>query len=96
METRLLEGEIEVKFAFEYTTNARVTTADDFSNFGWLRLATGIEDYVYPNLSHQKQLLEYLLKNSRYPRFVVTRVYHYLEFDLRQILAKEMRKKGLL
>ncbi len=93
LKTRLVPEELEVKYAIGYTINQKVTTVDDYSNFAWLRLATGIEKYIYPNLSHQKQLLEFLLANSRQPKFVITRVYHYLQFELYQQLTTEILKR---
>jgi len=83
--TKLLpEGhpELEVKFAIGYTINNKVLTADDYSNFGWLRLAKARTGMLYPNLCDQKQLLQLLLGESPFPRFLTTRVYHYLQFEL--------------
>lgn len=80
--TRLEPHPLEVKFAIGYTINTKVVTIDDYSNFGWLRMATGVAGIVYPNLADQKQLLEYLMSHSKYPRFIVTRVYHYLQNEM--------------
>lgn len=74
--------ELEIRFAIGYNINNKVLTVDDYSNFGWLRLAKANQGMLYPNLSDQKQLLEFLLKQSNYPRFIITRVYHYLQFEL--------------
>ncbi len=89
--------EVEVKFAMGYTINNKVVTVDDYSNFGWLRLAKARKGMLYPNLSDQKQLLEFLLAESRYPRFLITRVYHYLQFELyeRLVIAISKREKNL-
>ncbi len=90
LKTKLLpesEPEIEVKFAIGYTINNKVLTADDYSNFGWLRLAKARTGMLYPNLSDQKQLLELLIDQSKYPSFLITRVYHYLQFELYEKLA---------
>lgn len=80
--TRLALNPLEVKFAIGYTFNTKVVTIDDYSKFGWLRMATGMEGIVYPNLADQKQLLEYLMGHSKYPRFIVTRVYHHLQNEM--------------
>ena len=87
LQTKLLPQVLKVKFAIGYTINSRVVTVDDYSNFGWLRLATGLEDIIYPNLSDQKQLLDYLRQQSKQPQFVVTRIYHYLQTDLYHYLT---------
>ncbi len=79
--------ELEVRFAIGYTINNKIFTVDDYSNFGWLRLAKASKGRLYPNLSDQKQLLEFLLDQSQYPRFLITRVYHYLQFELYEKLA---------
>jgi hypothetical protein len=93
LKTRLLPDQIEVLFALGYTMNQKVVTVDDYSNFSWLRLATGLNDIIYPNLAHQKQLLDYLAKHSKYSKFVISRVYHYLEFALLQDLKKEILRR---
>ncbi|HYH03517.1 MAG TPA: hypothetical protein VEC37_10470 [Bacillota bacterium] len=93
LQTRLLPEELEVKFAIGYAINSKLVTVDDYSNFSWLRMCTGINDILYPNLAHQKQLLDYILAHSKQPRFVVTRVYQYLQFELYQYLATEIIKQ---
>jgi hypothetical protein len=93
LKTKLLPGELEVLFALGYTMNQKVVTVDDYSNFSWLRLATGLNDIIYPNLAHQKQLLDYLMKHSKYSKFVISRVYHYLEFALLHELMAEVLKR---
>lgn len=93
LQTKLLTGTLIVKFAIGYTFNTKVVTVDDYSKFSWLRLATGIPDYLYPNLAHQKQLLDYLLAHSKQPKVVVTRVYHYLQFELLQQIMDEIIKR---
>lgn len=100
LSTKLLpedHPEIEVKFAIGYTINQKVLTADDYSNFGWLRLAKTRSGMLYPNLSEQKGLLQLLLDESQYPRFLITRVYHYLQFELYEKLASAIleRENGL-
>lgn len=89
LKTKLLpnQPELEVKFAIGYTINNQVLTVDDYSNFGWLRLAKAKTGMLYPNLSEQKQLLQLLLVESKYPRFLITRIYHYLQFELYEKLA---------
>lgn len=89
LKTKLLpnQPEFEVKFAIGYTINNQVLTVDDYSNFGWLRLAKARTGMLYPNLSEQKQLLQLLLAESKYPRFLITRIYHYLQFELYEKLA---------
>ncbi|TCL57105.1 hypothetical protein EDC14_10478 [Hydrogenispora ethanolica] len=89
--TRLLPESVEVKFAVGYTLNSKVVTVDDYSNLGWLRLATGVADMLYPNLSDQKQLLQYIIQRTTYPRFVTTRVYHYLQNELYRELAAAIK-----
>jgi hypothetical protein len=93
LRTKLVSDELTVKFAIGYTMHSKVITVDDYSNFSWLRLATGIEDYIYPNLCHQKQLLEYLLTHSKQPKFIITRVYHYFQEDVREYLIGEILKR---
>jgi hypothetical protein len=93
LKTKLIADELRVKFAIGYTMHSKVVTIDDYSNFGWLRLATGIEDFIYPNLCHQKQLLDYLLAHSKQPKFIITRVYDYLQTDLHQCLTQEILKR---
>jgi len=88
--------ELEVKFAIGYTINNKLVTADDYSNFGWLRMAKPKQGMVYPNLSDQKQLLEFLLAHSRYPRFIITRVYHYLQFEIYEKLVKAISEREKL
>lgn len=99
LSTKLLPGypELEVKFAIGYTINHKVLTADDYSNFGWLRLAKARDGMLYPNLSEQQGLLQLLLEESQYPRFLITRVYHYLQFELYEKLASAIleRENGL-
>jgi hypothetical protein len=90
LRTRLVADDLPVKFAIGYTMHSKVVTVDDYSNFGWLRLATGIENFVYPNLCHQKQLLDYLMSHAKYPKFVITRVYYYLQNDIYDFLVKEI------
>ncbi|HOJ78554.1 MAG TPA: hypothetical protein PLZ08_10570 [Bacillota bacterium] len=90
LETNIVPEVLSVKFAIGYTINSKVTTVDDLSNFGWLRLCTGIVDIEYPNLAHHKQLLDYLLQHSKKPRFLITRIYHYLQFSLYQQLTAEI------
>jgi len=90
LKTRLLPEEIEVLFAIGYTMNQKVVTIDDYSNFSWLRLATGLNDIIYPNLAHQKQLLDYLAQHANVSKFVISRIYHYLEFDLLHDLTAEI------
>lgn len=85
--------ELDVRFAMGYTINNKVVTADDYSNFGWLRMAKARQGMVYPNLSDQKQLLEFLLAHSRYPRFIITRVYHYLQFEIYEKLVAAISKR---
>jgi hypothetical protein len=92
LKTRLIPEEPEVKFAIGYTINSKIVTGDDMSNFGWLRLCTGMDEILYPNLSHQKQLLDFLLARSKRPRLIVTRVYQYLQFELYHYLAGEIMK----
>lgn len=92
LKTRLVEEDLTVLFAIGYTINSKVVTADDYSSFGWLRLATGLENTLYPNLAHQKQLLNYFLSRSDKPRFVITRVYHYLQTDLYRRITDEILK----
>lgn len=90
LKTKLLSEdypELEVKFAIGYTINNKVLTVDDYSNFGWLRLAKARFGMLYPNLRDQKQLLQLLLSESSYPRFLITRVYHYLQFELYEKLT---------
>jgi hypothetical protein len=93
LRTKLIPDELTVKFAIGYTINSKVVTVDDFSNFGWLRLATGIENIIYPNLSNHKQLLDYLLAHSKRPKFIITRVYHYLQTDLYQSVTYQIIKR---
>jgi hypothetical protein len=93
LRTKLVPDELPVKFAIGYTLHSKVTTVDDYSNFSWLRLATGIDNYIYPNLCHQKQLLDYLLARSKQPKFIITRVYHYFQEDVREYLVGEIRKR---
>lgn len=92
LKTRLIPEELEVKFAIGYTINSKIITGDDISNFSWLRLCTGMNEILYPNLSHQKQLLDFLLTNSKRPRLIVTRVYQYLQFELYHYLSGEILK----
>jgi hypothetical protein len=92
LKTRLIPEELEVKFAVGYTLNSKIVTVDDISNFSWLRLCTGMNEILYPNLSHQKQLLDFLLAHSKRPRLIVTRVYQYLQFELYHYLAGEILK----
>ncbi len=80
--TRLVPESLAVKFAVGYTLNSKVVTADDYSNLGWLRLATEMSGTVYPNLADQKQLLQYIMGRSKFPKFLITRVYHYLQNEL--------------
>lgn len=90
LNTKLLpEGHpgFEVKFAIGYTINNKVLTVDDYSNFGWLRMAKARTGMLYPNLSEQKQLLQLLLDESQYPRFLITRVYHYFQFEMYEKLT---------
>jgi len=95
LKTKLVPGELEVMFALGYTFNQKVVTVDDYSNFSWLRLATGVKDIIYPNLAHQKQLLEYLEKNSKYSKLIISRVYHYLEFEvLHELMAEILRREA--
>lgn len=96
LRTKLLPEELTVKFAIGYTMHSKVVTVDDYSNFGWLRLATGIEDYLYPNLCHHKQLLEYLMAHSKHAKFVITRVYFYLQNDIYECLTAEISKRESL
>lgn len=94
--TKLLseeDSELEIRFAMGYTINNKVVTADDYSNFGWLRMAKAKQGMLYPNLSDQKQLLEFLLIQSSYPRFIITRVYHYLQFEIYEKLVKAISKR---
>ena len=93
LKTTLVSETIKAQFAIGYTINSLINTVDDFSNFSWLRLATEKEDVVYPNLSEQKQLLDYLTINSRYPRLIVIRVYHYLQMDLYHNLTTEIQQR---
>jgi hypothetical protein len=93
LRTKLVPDELIVKFAIGYTMHSKVITVDDYSNFGWLRMATGIADYIYPNLCHQKQLLDYLMANSRQPKFIITRVYFYLQNDIYEYLTGEILKR---
>jgi hypothetical protein len=93
LKTRLIPDEVEVLFAIGYTMNQKVVTVDDYSNFSWLRMATGLNDIIYPNLAHQKQLLDYLVNRSKYSKFVVSRVYHYLEFEILHRLMLEILKR---
>lgn len=88
--TNLLPDPIQVRFAIGYTFHTKIVTVDDMSNFGWLRLATVRPDWLYPNLSDQKQLLAFLLEHSQKPAFYVTRVYHYFQFDLYQVLVSQI------
>jgi hypothetical protein len=94
LKTTMIDEEITVQFAIGYSIYSPFNTVDDYSNFSWLRLAIEMEGMIYPNLANQKQLLDYLIKNSRYPQFVIIRVYHYLQTELyhkltNQILMKE-------
>jgi hypothetical protein len=93
LKTRLIPEELEVKFAIGYTINSKIITVDDISNFSWLRLCTGMDEILYPNLSHQKQLLDFMLAHSKQPRLIVTRVYQYLQFELYHYLAGEIIKE---
>lgn len=93
LETRLLPETLEVKYAIGYTMNSKLVTIDDYSNFSWLRMCTGLDQILYPNLAQQKQLLDYILAHSKQPRFLITRVYHYLQFELYQFLATEIIKQ---
>lgn len=93
LKTRIIPKEIEVLFAIGYTYNKKIVTVDDYSNFSWLRLATDLNDFFYPNLAHQKQLLDYFLKNSKTPEFIIFRIYHYLEFELLQHLITEITQR---
>lgn len=90
LKTSLTSDEVEVKFAIGYLLNSKVTTPDDTSNFGWLRLCTGLDDIRYPNLCHHQQLLQYFIEKSTKPRFVITRVYYYLQFDLYHNLTSQI------
>jgi hypothetical protein len=92
LKTRLIPEELEVKFAIGYTIHSKIVTVDDISNFSWLRLCTGMDEILYPNLSHQKQLLQFLLARSKRPRLVVTRVYQYMQFELYHYLAGAIMK----
>lgn len=85
--------EVEIRFAIGYTINNKILTVDDYSNFSWLRLAKASRGMLYPNLSDQKQLLEFLLDQSKYPRFLITRVYYYLQFELYEKLTKDILKR---
>ncbi|HBF36981.1 MAG TPA: hypothetical protein DDW50_06630 [Firmicutes bacterium] len=96
LRTKLVPEELPVKFAIGYTMHSKVITVDDYSNFGWLRLATGIEEYIYPNLCHYKQLLDYIMAHSKYPRFAITRVYFYLQNDIYEDLTAEILKRESL
>lgn len=93
LDTRLLSETLEVKFAIGYALDTKLVTVDDYFNFSWLRLCTGIDRILYPNLAHQKQLLDYLLARCTKPRFLTTRVYQYLQFELYQFLAAEIIKR---
>jgi hypothetical protein len=90
LETKLLPEQLEVKFAIGYANHTKLATVDDYANFSWLRLCTGIDQMLYPNLAQQKQLLEYLLTHSSRPRLLITRVYQYLQFDLYQELTNRI------
>lgn len=90
LQTRLLPEELDVKFAIGYTINSKIVTVDDYSNFSWLRLCTGLDQILYPNLSQQKQMLDYFLARSKQPRFLISRVYHYLQSELYQYLTAEI------
>jgi hypothetical protein len=83
LEVKSIPEELDVKFAIGYTLNSKVTTIDDYSNFGWLRLATAMPQIIYPNLGEQKQLLDYLCTNIKWPPFLTTRIYHFLQNDIR-------------
>ena len=90
LSTKLLpenSPELKIKFAIGYTINNKLLTVDDYSNFGWLRLAKARTGMLYPNLSEQKQLLQLLLAESKYPRSLITRIYHYLQSELYEKLA---------
>lgn len=78
----------KVRFAIEYKFSERIRTEDSMARFGWLRLSTEQEGMLYPNLSSQKQLLLFLCRRLKKPRFYVTRVYHYMQFELYRILTK--------
>lgn len=88
LQTMLLPQELPVRFAIGYLLHQRVTTEDDLSSFSWLRLATGLTEKLYPNLADEKQLFQYLLDRSKYPHCLITRVYHYLQMDLYDVLAR--------
>jgi hypothetical protein len=82
LKTRLLPGPVAVKFAIGYASHTKLATVDDYAKFSWLRLCTGMEHLLYPNLALQKQLLEYFLAHSVKPRLVITRVYQDLQVNL--------------
>ena len=92
LKTSLIPEEVEVKFAIGYLLNSKVITTDDTSNFGWLRLCTGLNDILYPNLCYHQQLLRYLIEKSSKPRFVITRIYYYLQCDLHHDLTNQIMK----
>ena len=93
LRTKLVPEELTVKFAIGYTMHSKVITVDDYSNFSWLRLATGIEDYAYPNLCHHKQLLDYFMTHSQRSKFIITRVYFYLQNDIYDAVTAEILKR---
>jgi hypothetical protein len=96
LQTKLVPGPIKVKFAIGYTSHIKLATVDDYAKFSWLRLCTGLDQLLYPNLAQQKQLLEYLLTHSTQPRLVITRVYQYLQLDLYQDLTTRISANKLL
>jgi hypothetical protein len=95
LQIKLLPEPIEVKFAIGYASHTKLVTVDDYAKFSWLRLCTGIDQLLYPNLAQQKQLLEYLLTHSVKPRLIITRVYQYLQFDLYQDLTARISANKL-
>ncbi len=84
LKTKLIPEELVIKFAIGYDFHTKVVTVDDYSLFSWLRLAIATPEMLYPNLSEQKQLFDYFLKNAQKPRLIIIRTYHYLQNEIRQ------------
>jgi hypothetical protein len=87
LESKFLSEPLQVKYAIGYALQTRVVTVDDFSSFSWLRLAPADDESLYPNLSKHQQLLLYLMQKSVFPKFVVSRVYYYLQTELYQSIT---------
>lgn len=88
--SKLYPEPLTVKFAIGYTFNVKVVTVDDYSNFSWLRMAVGMPEILYPNLAHHTQLLNFLIPHAKQPKFIVCRIYHYLQNDIYQEVTRKI------